>query len=262
MTDPNPQPATPAPLDAVVLAAGKGTRMKSDLPKVVHEVGGRPMVHWVLDAARAAGAERLIVVVGYRAELVREALAGADDVEFVEQTEQLGTGHAVMQAEPHFAEAAPRDVLVLAGDMPLLRNRTLIDLVEAHRRSGAAASLASGRLTDPTGYGRIIRDAAGAFTHIVEQKDASAEQLAVDEVNVSCYCFAAADLFEALKQVNTDNAQGEFYVTDVLGLLREAGRPIIAEPMVPADEVEGINNVEQLARVDAMLRQRVGEEAA
>jgi len=258
----------PRQTDAVILAAGKGTRMNSDLPKVLHPVAGRPMVQWVLDAARQAGANRRVVVVGYRADDVRDALRDADDVDFVDQTEQLGTGHAVMVARPRFAAAladpAPEgagedEVFVLAGDMPLLRGRTLARLLQAHRDAGAAGSLATARLAEPTGYGRIVRDADGAFLRIVEQKDADPEQLAIDEVNVSCYCFQVAPLFEALDKVDRSNAQGEFYLTDVLGIFREAGLTVIAAPIVPEDEAEGINNPEQLHRVDAALRARVDD---
>lgn len=246
------------PPQAILLAAGKGKRMNSDLPKVLHEVGGRPMVQWVLDAAREAGADRNVVVVGYCGEHVRHALAAADDVEFVEQTEQLGTGHAVMVAQPLFNDPrgqAPA-VFVLAGDMPLLRGATLRALLDAHRQADAAGSLATARMADPAGYGRIVRDATGAFQRIVEQKDATDAELAIDEVNVSCYCFDAPALFDALQRVDRANAQGEFYLTDVLGIFRAEGKPVIAAPIVPADEAEGINNPDQLARVDQRLRQR------
>lgn len=243
---------------SIILAAGKGKRMNSDLPKVLHRVAGRPMVLWVLEAARAAGADRHAVVVGYRAADVRAALEGEADVEFVEQTEQLGTGHAVMVAEPLFAGHAdnPTEVFVLAGDMPLLRGETLSRLLQAHRDAGAAGSLATAKMPDPTGYGRIVRDEAGDFVRIVEQKDATEPELAITEVNVSCYCFEAAALFDALKRIDRSNAQGEFYLTDALGVLRGEGRTVIAAPIVPSDEAEGINNPDQLARVDDQLRQR------
>lgn len=247
-------------LDAIILAAGKGTRMNSDLPKVLHEVAGRPMVQWVVDACRAAGAGRCIVVVGYKQERVREALAGQDDVVFVEQLEQLGTGHAAMMARPAFdsldSSGPERDVLVLAGDMPLLRAESLEALVEHHRTIRSSGTLASGKLEDPTGYGRVVRDERGAFRAIVEHKDATDAQRTINEVNPSCYCFDAAAMFEALDSVSTDNAQGEYYITDVLGLLRAAGKTVDAVPIIGSDEAEGINNPEQLAAVDAMLRQR------
>jgi len=246
----------PMALDAIILAAGKGTRMNSDLPKVVHEVAGRPMVSWVVDAAREAGAGRCVVVVGYEAERVRAALVGQPGVEFVDQPEQKGTGHAVMMAEPAFADGKAGETFVLAGDMPLLRGRTLAKLVAAHRAAGAAGSIATGRLDDPTGYGRIVRDADGQFQRIVEHKDATEAERAIDEVNISCYCFDAPRLFDALRRVSTDNVQGEYYLTDVLEILRRDGRPAIAADIVPPDEVEGVNNPDQLARVDRILRGR------
>ena len=172
-------------VDAVILAAGKGTRMQSDLPKVMHEVADRPMLHWVVDACRAAGATRIVVVVGFKGELVRASLAGASDIEFVEQTEQLGTGHAVDQARPAFATTPDHDVFVLCGDGPLIRPETLHTLLQTHRSAGADATLATAIIKDATGYGRIVRDADGGFSRIVEQKDATPEQLEICEVNPS-----------------------------------------------------------------------------
>jgi len=246
-------------LEAIILAAGKGTRMNSDLPKVLHEVAGRPLVQWVVDACRDAGASRCVVVVGYKAELVRKALAGQSDIAFVDQTEQLGTGHAAMMAKPLFEDRDDTDVLVIAGDMPLFRGESLAHLVGEHRRAGAAGSLATSTLPDPTGYGRIVRDDAGEFIRIVEHKDASDDQRAIDEVNISSYCFDSRALFDALSQVRTDNVQGEYYITDVLGLLREAGKTVRALNVVPADEAEGVNNTDQLAKVDALLRERLAQ---
>ncbi len=243
-------------LEAIILAAGQGTRMNSDLPKVLHEVAGRPMVAWVAEACRRAGAGRCVVVVGYKSDLVREALANADDVVFVEQTERLGTGHAAMMAEPLYAGRDECDVLVIAGDMPLLRSSTLARLVDTHRRTGAAGSMATGELADPTGYGRIIRDNDGHFRAIVEHKDAAPEQRHIREVNPSCYCFRSVRLFELLKQLKSDNAQGEYYITDIMGLIREAGEPVAVVKAMGEDEVQGINTPEQLAAVDAMMRGR------
>ena len=248
-------------IEAVILAAGKGTRMEGDLPKVLHRVADRPMARWVIDACREAGAERLVVVVGYEAAMVRDELAGEPDVEFVEQTEQLGTGHAVMMAEPAFNGRASCDLLVVAGDMPLFRAATLESLVEAHREAGAAATVATGVLDEPGGYGRIIRDEAGDFERIVEHKDADDAQRAIREVNISCYCFDSVKLFDALRAVTTNNVQGEYYVTDVLGILRERGETVVATNSAGADEVEGINTTDQLARVDGILRQRLTHEA-
>ena len=249
--------ATRRPLDAVILAAGKGTRMESDLPKVVHRVADRPMVAWVVQACREAGAERCIVVIGYEADKVREALRGEPGVEFVEQHEQLGTGHAAMMARPAFPSAEARDVLVVAGDMPLLRSTTLKKLIDAHRAADAVASLATGDLADPTGYGRIIRDDAGGFQSIVEHRDATNAQRLLREVNPSLYLFRSDRLFPLLDQLETDNSQGEYYITDVLRLALEGGERVEVVKAVGPDEVEGINNKAQLQRVDAMMRDRL-----
>ena len=172
---------------ALVLAAGKVTRMKSDLPKVLHPVGGRPMVSHVLQSARAAGADRAIVVIGFEADSVRETLK--DSVEYVVQTEQLGTGHAVIQARESLQDF-DGTIMVLCGDTPLLTGATLINLAQEHLRMSAAATVLTANLSDPAGYGRVIRDAAGQVQKIVEQKDASSEELAVCEINTGIYCFS------------------------------------------------------------------------
>lgn len=258
MTTPSAHP----PVDAVILAAGKGTRMQSDLPKVMHEVLGRPMVHWVVDACRDAGAERIVVVVGHMADLVRESLADSPGVSFVEQLEQLGTGHAVDQARPVFADTPERDVLVLCGDGPLIRAETLRTLLDTHRSTGADATLATAVIDDATGYGRIVRDADGGFERIVEQKDATPEQLAIREVNPSYYCFRAGPLFERLGRIDNRNANGEYYITDIFGLARGDGSTVSVVDAVPAEDVLSVNTPDQLAEVDAILRTRIaGAEA-
>ncbi|MFW6031760.1 MAG: NTP transferase domain-containing protein [Phycisphaeraceae bacterium] len=249
---------TPAPPpDAILLAAGKGTRMGSDLPKVLHEVAGRSMIYWVVRACQSAGVGRCIVVVGYRGELVREALAGMENVEFVEQAEQLGTGHAARMAEPLFEHVEPRDVFVLAGDGPLIRPETLTKLLEVHRGKDAAATMATAVLDDPSGYGRVVRDEHGDFSEIVEQKDASEEQLAIREVNPSYYCFRSDRLFESLGQVDNDNRQGEYYLTDVPGLLQSRGYTVAVVDAVPPEDVLSVNTPQQLAAVDEVLRERL-----
>lgn len=246
-------------VDAILLAAGKGTRMGSDLPKVVHEVAGRPMIQWVVEACREAGVERVVLVVGYQAERVREAVSGFEGIEFVTQSEQLGTGHATQMAAPLYKNEPQRDVFVLAGDGPLIRASTLKTLLDRHRSADASASLATAVIDDPTGYGRIERDADGQFLRIVEQKDASEEQLAIREVNPSYYCFRSDRLFDALSRVRNDNKQGEFYVTDVPGLLLEDGDTVEVIDAVPAEDILSINTPEQLAEVDRVLRARLGD---
>ena len=259
------------------MGGGSGGASGGDLPKVLHRVAGRPMIHWVVDACRAAGVERVIIVVGYRGDLVREALADAalasgggvasGGVEFVEQAEQRGTAHAVQMAAPLFKDQPPCDVFVLAGDGPLIRAATLQQLLKTHRDTDAAATLATAVLDDPTGYGRVLRSSGGdasggGFGSIVEQKDATPDQLAVREVNPSYYCFDSAALFNTLEQVGNANASGEFYLTDVPGLLVDSGRTVSLVDAVPPQDVLSINTLEQLSAVDAVLWERLATSPA
>ncbi|EAX47395.1 UDP-N-acetylglucosamine pyrophosphorylase [Thermosinus carboxydivorans Nor1] len=240
-------------LAALVLAAGKGTRMKSALPKVLHKVGGKPMVQHVLDAARQAGATRNIVVIGFGAEAVAAELDG--QAEFVVQAEQLGTGHAVMQAESKLADF-PGTVLVLCGDTPLLEGEMLKELVVQHRAQQAAATVLTAHMPDPTGYGRVIRSTDGQVLKIVEQKDASPAERAVNEVNTGIYCFEGPALFRALRSVRRDNAQGEYYLTDVIGILVNEGAKVWALPAADYRATLGINSRLQLAEAERIIRQR------
>jgi bifunctional UDP-N-acetylglucosamine pyrophosphorylase/glucosamine-1-phosphate N-acetyltransferase len=256
---------------AIILAAGKGTRMKSDLPKVAHRVADRAMVEWVVRACVEAGCSRIVLVVGYQQEVIREIFKGwkapgADRVtlEFAEQPEQLGTGHAVRCAEHLFAvekQSSGNACFVLAGDGPLIRSETLRTLLDRHRSTSAAATLATSVIADSTGYGRIVRDAQGRFTGIVEQKNATAEQLAIREVNPSYYCFDTRAMFEALAAVKRDTVSGEYYITDAPTLLMSRGLSVEVIDAVPPEDVLSINTPEQLAEVDAILRGRLGSQA-
>lgn len=252
-----------AGLSAIILAAGQGTRMRSDLPKVAHEVAGKPIVRWVAEACAAAGCDRVVVVVGYKQEIVRGAMEGfaGADVAFVEQSEQLGTGHAVMVCRDAFASGleggGSGDVFVLAGDGPLIRAETLGVLHGRHTGAGASATLATSRLEDPSGYGRIVRDGAGGFERIVEQKNATEAELRIDEVNPSYYCFGVSALFDALASVGRDSVSGEYYVTDVPRILLERGDVVEVIDAVPAEDVLSINTPEQLAEVDRVMRGRL-----
>lgn len=228
--------------------------MKSDLPKVLHETNGRPMLAWVLDAARGAGATRQIVVAGFGAERV-ETAAAAPDVRFVRQRERLGTGHAVMQARPLLEGFAGR-LLVLAGDTPLLESRTLAQLVAHHNARGAAATILSARFPDPTGYGRILRSPRGDVVAIREELDASPGEKAIDEINTGAYCFEAPDLLEALGGLRADNAKGEYYLTDTIAILIGAGRRVEAVIAEDHRETLGVNTPAALAEADALLRGR------
>lgn len=239
---------------AIVLAAGKGTRMKSDRPKVLAEALGRPLIEFVLDGLTAAGVGRILVVIGYRAELVREILAPRRGLEFVEQTEQLGTGHAVQVCRDHL-QGHDGAVLIVAGDSPLLQSDSIGQLLDVFRRERPACILGTLRKPDPAGLGRIVRDAAGRFAGIVEEKDATAEQRQVTEVNMSTYVFDCRELLHALSQLGNENRQREYYLTDCPGILLREGKDVRALPILKACESLSVNTVDELQIVEAeMLR--------
>jgi len=242
---------------AIILAAGKGTRMGSDKAKVLFEVAGEPMVCRVVRACVDAGVTKCIVVVGYQADAVRHALADFPQCVFVEQSEQLGTGHAAMMAQPIFENQSSRDVFVLTGDGPLIRAATLQTVLQTHREHSANATLATAVIDDPTTYGRVIRNDDGSFRAIVEEIDADEQQLAVHEVNPSYYCFFSDDLFSGLKQIDNTNRSGEYYITDVPGLLQQSGKTVVVVDAVPPEDVLSINTPEQLEQVDKILRDRL-----
>lgn len=242
-----------AGLLTVVLAAGKGTRMKSKLPKVLHKVGGKAMLQKVLDAANEAGSVRNVVVVGFGGDVVKAAIG--NQAEFVEQKEQLGTGHAVMQAQ-ELLEDFDGTVMVLCGDTPLLKGELLKKLYEEHQKAGAKATVLTAKMPDATGYGRVIRFADGAVSKIVEQKDASPEELMVDEVNSGIYCFDRKALFGALANLNCNNAQGEYYLTDVFSILNEQQEKVWAVTADDHEQTLGINSRVQLANAERILRER------
>ena len=245
---------------AVVLAAGQGTRMKSDLPKVLVPVLGRPMVHYVLDALAAAGVERTIVVVGYRAEDVRQVLAERKNIEFALQTERLGTGHAVKMARGHLAEHEG-PVVIVAGDSPLLQRRSIASLLDHFYGSRPACLLGTLLKDDPRGLGRIVRDERGEFLGIVEEKDATLPQRQIKEVNMSTYIFDCRELLHALDLLKNDNRQGEFYLTDCPGILQREGKLVQALPILQPCEALSINTPEELSVVESEMR-RMGYEPA
>ncbi len=240
-------------LVTIILAAGKGTRMKSAHPKVLHQVCGKAMVRHVLDAAEAAGSKRNIVVVGFGADEVRAELGSAAEV--VVQAEQLGTGHAVLQAEPLLRDVHGT-VMVLCGDTPLLTGALVKRLYEEHEKAGAKATVLTAVMPDATGYGRVIRSAEGNVEKIVEHKDATEEERSVQEVNAGIYCFEKEALFFALKNVGCDNAQGEYYLPDVLSILRERGEKIWAVAADDYEETLGVNSRLHLAQAEKILRRR------
>ena len=237
---------------AIVLGAGKGTRMKSDLAKVLHPVAGRPMLHWALDALTAAHSADTVVVVGHQADAVRAVLPAG--VGSALQEEQLGTGHAAMIGMDGLDVGHDDDVIVLPGDMPLVRGETLNDLLQLHQSSGAAATLLTVELDEPRAYGRVLRS-EGGVVGIVEAKDASPEQLSIAEVGTSVYVLSGRWFADALSRINTNNAQGEYYLTDVIGVLAGDGHRIEAHIASP-EEGLGINSIDQLAGVEAVLRRR------
>jgi bifunctional UDP-N-acetylglucosamine pyrophosphorylase / glucosamine-1-phosphate N-acetyltransferase len=238
---------------AIILAAGKGTRMKSELPKVLVPVLGRPMIRYVVDALRTAGVKRIVAVVGYRADLVEAELAGEAGVEFALQSEQLGTGHAVMMCRRQLADRHG-PVFIVAGDSPLLQASSVKTLLENFAASQASCVLGTVDKANPTAYGRVVRDDQGDFTGIVEEKDATPEQRAICEVNVSTYVFDSQDLLWALDQLTDANAQREYYITDCPAILMAAGKKVTAEKVLQPCESLSINNTDELALVEDEMK--------
>ena len=239
---------------ALVLAAGKGTRMKSDLAKVLFPLEGRALIHHVLDAVEAAGFDRAIVIVGHQQDQVKETLRGRR-AEFVLQAEQLGTGHAVSRAAP-LLMGFGGDVAVLAGDAPLIRASTLRELMNHHRRREATVTVLTAVLPDAAGYGRMVRDAAGRITGIVEDKDCTPEQKRIKEINSSIYAFRWPYLARTLPLIGNENRQGEYYLTDTVGIAFREGLPVEGIVVDDHREVAGINTPEQLEDARAVMRER------
>ena len=254
-----------AKLSAVVLAAGEGTRMKSERPKPLHRLCGRPMVLHVLHALAELDLERAVVVVGHGASRVTKAVGEQPPpglhLDFVEQRVQRGTGDAVSVALTAFPDedTDDDDIIVLPGDTPLLRPPTLAALVRTHRRAAAAATVLTAHVADPAGYGRVARDRNGMVSRIVEHADATEEELAIDEVNTSIYVFRRSVLAPALRRLTPDNSQGEYYLTDVVAVLHDAGYPVVSMAVEDSMEAAGVNDRHQLAVAEAELRARINE---
>ena len=241
---------------SVILAAGMGTRMKSKMPKVLHKVCGKPLSKWVIDASKAAGADKVCAVVGHKAETVKEVLG--DVCEFALQTEQKGTGHAVMQAI-NVIKNSKGEVVILNGDTPLITAETINKAIEYHKNNGNQATVITAILDDATGYGRIVRDNDGSVLKIVEQKDASEEEKKINEVNSGMYVFDAQSLVYALDKITPNNAQGEYYLTDTLEILLSAGKKIGGYAISDNDEIRGINDRVQLNEAEKIMQKRINE---
>lgn len=237
---------------AVVLAAGKGTRMKTDLPKVLVPCCGRPLIEYVLAALRAGGVGRALVVVGYGADQVRQALDGRPEITFVEQIPQLGTGHAVAVCQPHLV-AHRGAVVVVTGDSPMTQGESIAKLLELYQREHPACILGTLNKEDPSGLGRVVRDERGGFLAIVEEKDATDDQRKITEVNMSTYVFDCPFLLSALARLKNDNRQGEFYITDCPGILKRDGHDVRALAVLQPREAMSVNSWEELKLVEAEI---------
>lgn len=247
-------------LSVIILAAGKGTRMKSDKAKVLHPVDGTPMVNFVVKTATTVAEDRVVVVIGHQAETVRSVVSASHSVRFAEQAEQLGTGHAVQCAIGQL-DAEVTDVVILCGDVPLISEATLKDLVAGHCSGRRDLTVLAVRLDDPYGYGRIVTDDDQTVVGIVEEADATAAQKRINIVNSGIYCVERGFLEQALGQIAADNAQGEYYLTDIVGIGHHQGRRIGVVECPDANEVVGVNTLTDLAAAEQIHLQRHGKSA-
>lgn len=239
----------------IILAAGLGTRMKSNKAKVLHELQGRPMIHYVTDLAVTVAGENVIVVTGHQAEQVKAAASQSGDLEFAYQAEQLGTGHAVMCAIPHVDDSI-EEVVILCGDVPLLEGDTLFQLIQTHRGQGNDLTVLAVSMTDPTGYGRIVTDSNRVVQKIVEEADADIEEKTISVVNSGIYCVERSCLEESLKKITSDNAQKELYLTDIIEISKRDGRRIGLMVCDDPDQVVGVNSQQDLQRAEKILTSR------
>ena len=242
----------------IILAAGKGTRMKSDLPKVLHLVCGRPMINYPLIEAKKAGAKEIVAVIGHGAEAVRSSLKEdlrEETPNFVIQEEQLGTGHAVMVCETAI-EDKEIPVIILCGDAPLIRSSTITGLVKSHQENRNSVTVLTADMDSPTGYGRIVKDGS-EIRKIVEEKDASEAEKRISEVNSGVYCVDGKFLFEALKKIGSNNAQGEYYLTDIIGIGRDSGLKVGWSKLADSDEIMGINSRKELTAANRIMGKRI-----
>jgi len=241
-------------LAAIVLAAGKGVRMQSDLPKVFNDLAGKPLLAYVIGTIKRLGIQHIYVVVGHKKELIMDYFKDWG-VTFVEQKEQLGTGHAVQQTQSQLSDFRGR-VLVLAGDVPLLRDKTLQTLVNFHVQHHSVATVLTAELPDAGNYGRIVRNQEGLILKIVEGKDATPAELLIREINTGTFCFESRHLFTALAEVGCENRQKEYYLTDTIEILKRQGQPVFACLALDYRETLGINTREELLQLETLLRRK------
>ncbi len=241
---------------AIVLAAGKSTRMQTSRAKVLHEVCGVPMLDYVLSSCRQAGADKIYIVVGYGKEQIVEKHCGQHDLVFVEQAEQKGTAHAVLCCRKHIADYQGR-TLILCGDGPLIKSSTLTEIAESHEKAGNALTLGTAILDDPFGYGRIIRNSQGTITAIVEHVECDETQLEVKEVNPSYLCFDNQTLFSVLDRIKPSGVKGEYYLTDAISLILKEGSKVSALDIVAPEEAQSVNSREQLSDINTIMQKRI-----
>lgn len=241
---------------AIILAAGASSRMNTKMAKVLHEVCGRPMLSYVLDACRQAGVDKMYIVVGFGADQVKERFSGAEDIIWVMQEEQKGTAHAVLCCKEHLADF-DGETLVICSDMPLVRGSLLQTLIDTHEKGRSAMTLATAILDDPSGYGRISRDSYGNIQAIVEHNDCTEEQLSINEVNPSYYLFDNQSLFKALGEVRPNNIKQEYYITDVLSIIQSYGQRVLAVTAVQPEEAMGVNSRQQLSEASKIMQHRI-----
>ena len=249
---------------AIILAAGLGKRMKSDTPKVLHPVAGRPMLFYPVQVIKNLGLKKAIIIVGHKAEKVMEILDSElrtpnSELKFVKQEPQLGTGHAVLCAE-NVLKAWKGDILILSGDVPLITKQTILGLLDLHAKKKAAISFISTVIADPSGYGRVLRDENNSVKRIVEDKDSSIEEKAINEINTGIYCINAQFLFSGLKNIKRENAQGEYYLPDLIEMAAKAKQKVACLTHIDPAEVMGINNRIELAQANGVMRERINNE--
>lgn len=243
-------------LATVILAAGKGTRMKSDLPKVLHKVNDKPLLMHVISLAKSINSEIIINILGYQKDLVIEAIT-SENVEYVIQEPQLGTGHAVQQTYPLLKDF-DGDVLVLSGDVPLLRKSTIDKMLKIHREADNGATVLTAIFDDPHGYGRVIRKKNDTLDYIIEEKDCNDEQRKIKEINAGIYIFKSKELFPALNKIKNDNKQNEYYLPDALKYIANAGQSIALHITSEPIEITGVNTVEQLRELNLIFKKWYG----